>query len=271
MPRRDWRVDDTRGVTIVRSEALLRLPGVGHAFSTRVGFGSGEFDLGGHDGGDPAIEQRRRALCVAAGLEGQAPAVLRQVHGRRVVSLSEVDGDSRLCADAVVARRDECARRAPAVRVADCVPVLLADAGGACVGAVHAGWRGVAAGVVVQAVSALVQGGADPGSLVAALGPCIGPCCYRVGPEVFEALSQATGVRPEALGPDGGPPEHIDLRRAIRLQLERAGLGSGAIHAAPWCTACSDELFFSFRRARGPTGRQMGCIGWLSDAGPAAP
>lgn len=259
-----WRVDDRGGLRVVRCEALEQIPCLAHAFSTRHGNGTDRFDLGSHEDGDAAIESRRKRFCNAAGLGEQRPTILHQVHGATVLGLPDVMQASSCCeADGVVA-----ATAGPgvsAVRWADCVPLLLADRGGAAVAAVHAGWRGAAAGVVPAAVRRLREHGIRPADLRAAVGPAIGGCCYQVGDEVITAIARASGVAAERLVARGG---RLDLRRAVGLQLEREGLDPSAIHVAPWCTHCSGDLFFSYRREGAGAGRQMACIGWRNAAHP---
>lgn len=254
-----WRIDRVDGISVLRCAALLECRGVGHAFSTRQAWGGSEFDLGSHDATCKTIEVRRRALCEAAGLPGRQPATLRQVHGARVVRWDETS-EPHIAADAVTSTREDASGTAvPAVRTADCVPLLLADRDGEAVAAVHAGWRGTAARIAMNAVDALAALGVPAGRLVAALGPAIGPCCYEVGEEVLGAVARSA--------PDGSIAPRsrtLDLRLANRLQLEGAGLHPSAIHIAPWCTACHPELFFSHRRDGVHAGRQLACIGWTA-------
>jgi YfiH family protein len=135
--------------------------------------------------------------------------------------------------------------------VADCLAVAVA--GGGAVAMLHAGWRGLAAGVIDEGVRAVRElGGA--GRLEAAIGPGAGPCCYEVGEEVH-------GVFTDFL-PEGRRGDNLDLKAIARSQLLRAGVDS--IHDTELCTICSDpELFYSHRRDHGVTGRQAG-IAWLT-------
>ena len=253
-----WRIDVVDGMKVIRCDALM-LPGVGHAFSTRVGPDGEELDLGAHDSDGPEFDRRRSAFCNAAGLEGSRPTILRQIHGAAIVRLDGERSVDGLEADAVIAAVEGHGSFVPAVRWADCVGVLLCDSGARAIAAVHGGWRGIAAGVVPRSVAALQEIGVAAGSILAAIGPSIGPCCYEVSADVIDAVARAVPTQPGTLVRS---PRGLDLRRAVRLQLERAGLPPGSIHEAPWCTSCSRELFFSYRRDGGPTGRQMACIGW---------
>ncbi|MFH1723210.1 MAG: polyphenol oxidase family protein [Elusimicrobiota bacterium] len=131
------------------------------------------------------------------------------------------------------------------VFVADCLPVLLWDDTGRAVGAVHAGWRGLAAGVLQAAVDSFDGIGVAPGSLRAAVGPHIGPCCYRVGPELrplFRTGSFSTGSFSESGG------LRLDLGAEARSRLIEAGVSAGCVAVSEDCTACREEDFFSFRR-----------------------
>jgi polyphenol oxidase len=186
----------------------------------------------------------------------------RQVHSSTILHASAAGccGEG----DAVLTDRPGLAA---AVVTADCVPVLLAVRGvlGA-VAAVHAGWRGLVAGIVPAAVARLR---AEPDSLIAWLGPAIGPCCYEVGEEVasrFESNGLPAAVlRPPARRTNGVRP-HIDLWLAATLQLRAAGLQR--IHTCRVCTSC-DERLWSYRRDGPSAGRNVGFL-WR-DAGGGDP
>ncbi len=136
-----------------------------------------------------------------------------------------------------------------AVKTADCVPLLLVDPRHGAVAAVHAGWRGTAAGMAQRAVAALgAQFGSRAGDLHAAIGPAIGKCCYEVGAEVASQF----GVEGRA---------HIDLAEQLRRQLEAAGVGGQRIYIAGLCTKCRAEEFHSFRRDGAAAGRLYSFVG----------
>ena len=139
----------------------------------------------------------------------------------------------------------------PLVLVADCVPLALAAPG--AVAMVHCGWRGVAAGIVERAVTALCRL-ADAGEVSAAIGPAIGPCCYEVGPEVSDVFAR------------NGHTDALDgrmLEPAARGVLRAGALGVEDIALAGMCVSCHPDLFFSHRRDGGLTGRQAG-LAWLA-------
>ncbi|MCB9674326.1 MAG: peptidoglycan editing factor PgeF [Alphaproteobacteria bacterium] len=179
--------------------------------------------------------------------------LLDQVHGGEVVHARGATGPlaTLAAADAVVT---DVPGLLLAIRTADCVPVLFAGPG--VVGAAHAGWRGVAAGVVPNTVAALGDLGAAPDQLVAAIGPHIGVEAYEVGEEVVRGI-EASGVPRERFVLLRARP-HVDLRAAVVHQLERAGVRVvGHVHR---CTH-TDPDCFSHRRDGPITGRQASVIG----------
>ncbi len=148
-----------------------------------------------------------------------------------------------------------------AVRVADCVPILLWDPFAGAVAAVHAGWRGTAANIVGAAVRAGAALNAEPGRLYAAIGPCISGARFEVGPEVVEGL-RAAGLQDEQFGLHTGPRgrPHVDLRRANRALLVRAGVRDDRIEDVGGCTYDQPALHHSWRRDGAAAGRMRGII-----------
>jgi len=255
--RETWRIEDAGGLILIRCEPLLEAPGVAHAFSTRRADGRAEFDVGGVGAPDPEAAGRRARFLRAAGIAATCPAILKQVHGARIV-LARAEGEVQEADGGIWFRDGRSA--APSVRSADCVPILLVDREGKAAAAVHAGWRGTAASIVVRAVEHLGGGGVSPGRIVAALGPAIRPCCYKVGRDVAEAVLAATGRNLESENHRAGGIR-VDLQEANRAQLVLAGVPTDAIHAAPWCTGCRPDLFFSYRRDGAGAGRTMASVG----------
>lgn len=241
-------------------------PEVGGLMSTRRGGVSrAPFDsmnlrpagLRGDAVDEPAsIHENQRRF--ASWLEGAQPVFLDQVHGSVVVRLGRAGlarGQAHAVADASVTTERGIACT---VLVADCLPVLLAAPGGRGVAAAHAGWRGLAGGVVEAALSALCQAAdCQPGEVTAWLGACIGPTAFEVGGEVREAF----GPSAEAafrLGPVEGK-WLADLPALARQRLSEAGVGRVA--GGAWCTFSDPARFFSFRRDR-VTGRHAAAI-WI--------
>ena len=244
---------------------LLRDAGVAHAFSTRVGgisappFDSlnlgnpGTCDL---QDDDERIAENYSRLQHAAGCDACKPCRVYQVHGADVARVSPGEElDPATQADALVT---EDRSRVLSVRVADCVPVLIASLQGDRVAAVHAGWRGVIAGVVPAALRELA-GSSAHGEFVAAIGPCIGYEAFEVGQEVLAEFSRVFGPQaPCRLARSG--KGHVDLREAIRRQLLSAGLPAVRIDLSDQCTWHNREEFFSHRRDHGVTGRMAAVI-----------
>ena len=176
--------------------------------------------------GDPrlaTLHQIHSDICVAAhgrtGLLGNGDALLENAPGHMV-----------------------------AVKTADCIPILLVDAEHRAVAAVHAGWRGTAAGIVRHAVHRMGEEfGTGAAQIHAAIGPGIGKCCYEVGPEVAAQFGEAAAA-------------HIDLVEANRRQLVEAGVPDSQICAAGLCTKCGED-FHSYRRDKEQAGRMLSFIG----------
>jgi YfiH family protein len=211
-------------------------------------------NLGEHVGDAPAaVAENRRRLAVAAALPAE-PVWLTQVHGAAVANLDQ--DDPALTVDAAFTRRKE---RVCAILTADCLPILLTADSGTVVGAVHAGWRGLAAGVIEAGVAAF---GVPAPSVLAWLGPCIGPRHYEIGAEVAPALLSADGGAGAGLEKNSRGRFMADLARLARRRLER--LGITRIYGGTQCTFSEAQRYFSHRRD-GQTGRQATFI-WLRDA-----
>jgi hypothetical protein len=146
------------------------------------------------------------------------------------------------------------------VRVADCVPILLYDPVRKVAGAVHAGWRGTAAGILKKTVQVMTDRfKSEPSSVLMAVGPSIRGCCYEVDGEVAESVLAATGEG--AYSVRNGEKYYLDLASANRCQALSAGLSAAHLWIADACTRCLPEEFYSYRFAPGMLGRQAGFIG----------
>jgi polyphenol oxidase len=226
------------------------------ALSTRRGDPGGAslapyaaFNLGAHVGDDPlAVAENRQILRREAGLPAE-PKWLAQVHG---IVVADLDADAGYgAADAAITRQTG---KVCAILTADCLPILLATEAGDVVGAAHAGWRGMAAGVIGAAVHAMR---APAERLIAWLGPAIGPKHFEVGGEVREAMLKADSGAGEAFKPGAGGRFMADLPMLARRQLNQ--LGVERVYGGGECTFASADRYFSHRRD-GVTGRQATLI-----------
>ena len=231
----------------VRALATTRLGGVSLAPYASL-------NLGDHVGDRAeAVALNRGRLKEAARLPAE-PLWLRQAHGADVADADR--GTPAAAADAAVTREEG---RVLAILTADCMPVLFAADGGAAVGAAHAGWRGLAAGVLEATVRALAV---PPPRLLAWIGPCIGARRYEVGAEVRAALLADDPAAVEAFAAGSQGRYFADLAQLARRRLEK--LGVGAVHQASECTYSDANRYFSHRRD-GRCGRQAALI-WLDGA-----
>ena len=209
----------------------------------------GEFNLGDHVGDDPrAVAENRRRLKAWAGLPAE-PSWLGQVHGTTVVDLDQPGALGS--ADAAVAKRKG---RVCAILTADCLPIVLTTDLGDRVAAAHAGWRGLALGVIEATVRAM-DTRAD--RLLVWLGPAIGPRHFEVGAEVREAFVNADAKAAMAFTPNPRGRFMADLPRLARLRLEN--LGVSRIYGGGECTFARTDRYYSYRRD-GTTGRQATLI-----------
>jgi polyphenol oxidase len=295
------------GLAWLESPRLRRLPWLLHAFSTRRGGTSGPPCTGLNLGfvkwdQREAVQENRRRFQLQIGAQDFAAASVRQVHSSHSYIVTR-DGTGQLVYQpGGIAAVDQSGKNPPggdglitaeagillAIRIADCLPVLLVDPRKRVLAAVHAGWRGALSRIIEKAVGDMRRVfGSDPQQLIAALGPSIRTCCYEVGEDVVEAFhGQFVGAdrffqmiphRPEtATGPQSIPflsafppghaPEHVpaarlDLIAVAQHQLASVGVKPSNVLVADYCTACQTELFFSYRKEGGCTGRQMAVIG----------
>lgn len=241
-PHPDWIIPRWPAPANVRALITTRAGGV-----SQGSFAS--FNLGLRTGDDPQSVSANRTQLEA--LLPQPPRWLRQVHGATVVEGDFLEDVPE--ADACVARRPG---TVCGVLVADCIPVLLADRAGTTVAVAHAGWRGLAAGVVENAVGRMAVG---PQNLVAYLGPGIGPTAFEVGPDVRDAFAARDARSQAAFAPHAAGKWLADLFLLARQSLQRAGVED--IHGGGLCTHSEPGRFFSYRRD-GTTGR-MAAVIWM--------
>ena len=199
-------------------------------------------------GGD-AAKQARDRLCEALGLPSGSLSFAKQIHSADVAVAGPGQNEASGFlpdADALISNAEGAAL---AVFTADCVPILMADPESGAMAAVHAGWRGMTSGVIENALAAMKREfGTNPQGVSARLGPCVGLCCYEVGGELLERLSDSDRkhLRPRETG---GP--RLDLDACCRTRLEAAGVNPKNVFSAGVCTKCRPDLFASYRGRAG--------------------
>ncbi len=241
---REWILPDWPAPPRVRAFSTTRAGGVSAGEH-------GSLNLGLSTGDDPARVAENRAR-VRRHLPGE-PRWMRQVHGIGVADLDALAPGEVPVADAAAVSRPGVVA---AVLTADCLPVVLACADGSRVAVAHAGWRGLAAGVLEATVAAL---GGEPADALAWLGPAIGPAAFEVGPEVREAFLDADGGSAGAFVARGGGKYLADLYALARRRLACAGLAR--VHGGGRCTLTEAAEFFSYRRAK--AGGRQGTFAWI--------
>lgn len=264
---------------ILHVSPVLQRLGVPHCFTTRVGgsvgVSRGVFtSLNFGNPGDLPKEQRDPPSNIHANLVAVANAL--GVPSRPVVQVHQVHGGDVHFLDRSAMSNPELIRHDPkadaivttapvlaGIRTADCAPILLASDDGAVVGAVHAGWRGVVAGVLLRAIEVMRQHGAK--HIVASIGPCIGAKAFEVDADVatqFQACfaGDSQVVIEHARKPGSTVQKYgVELQRALRLQLEQSGVHE--FDVVDHCTYERSDLYFSHRRDKGMTGRMIALIG----------
>ena len=197
----------------------------------------------------------------AVGIHDGRIVTMRQVHGDALMEVTDTETKEVGEADGVVTRERGAYL---GVLTADCVPILLVAPERKVVAAVHAGWRGTLAGIGAKMVRLLDEKyGLAPSDIQAALGPAIGACCYEIQDDVARPLLTTWGMLAEPSLERRNGKRFLDLRRLNRNILETAGISPAAIFEVGPCTSCAAEEFFSYRRERAETGRQLSFIGWL--------
>ena len=254
------------------------LLGVPHGFSTRRGgVSAAPWDTlnlrPGCGDAQAALEENYHRFCGAVGADVTRVVLARQVHETTVRPCGEPDAGMGLwrardfeSADALVTGT---ANLPLVVFSADCGVTLLHDPVRGAVGAVHAGWRGCAGGIVEKAVREMTRlYGTDPADLRAALGPCIGPCCFETDGDVPAAMRDALGAEAEPYLTWRAPKWHVDLAGLNRQWLLRAGLSPDHIDVCGLCTACRPDLFWSHRKMGDARGVQAALIALPGEALP---
>lgn len=271
LPGNGLLFEDAGSLPVYRFEALNADPTLIHAVFTRLGGVSlppyASLNLGHSVGDDPsAVRINHNRVWRALGIHRSQTVTCHLTHSADVWVVTAADrgrvvgqGDALITADPGVFLN---------MRFADCVPLLFHDPVCRAIGLAHAGWRGAVKNVAGAVVQAMVRElGCAPERMTAVIGPAIGSCCYRVGPEVIQAMEASLGQDGTTDGASlalfsrrNGQHAHLDLWEANRRQLAAAGVG--CIVVAGLCTACHTDHFFSHRAERGHTGRFGVIIGY---------
>ena len=249
----------------LRVEQWNRYPDLLHGFLGRQGGKS----VGPYAGlnvsyrvGDDAkiVSQNVCDMKLAVGIHDGRIITMNQVHGDHIVEVKETKIKEAGEADGMVTREKDAYL---GVLTADCVPILFVAPEQRIAAAVHAGWRGTLAGIAAKTVGILrEQYGVATDGMEAALGPAIGACCYEVKEDVSRPLVVKWGKLAEIALEFREAKTFLDLRSLNRAILERAGIPSQQILSVGPCTCCAANDFFSYRRERKKTGRQISFIGW---------
>jgi YfiH family protein len=209
-----------------------------------------------------SVEGNRSLLARAFGTHVNRLLTVNQVHGADILVIDTPNPDYshflRLDCDGIITNQPGVMI---GVGVADCVPVLLFDPVKRAVAALHAGWKGTAQRICEKGVESLMTlFGSQPADILAAIGPAIGSCCYEVDAPVRAAFACSDADWSTFARPAGSDRWQLNLKEANRLQLLGRGIPESRIEVAGHCVSCSPELFFSYRRDQGETGRQFGFI-----------
>ena len=237
-----------------------------HGISTRNGgMSHGAFDslnLGLHVEDDAdAVKQNRDIFFEGLGLPKGSGVTCQQVHGDRIAVVSrEQAGRGMYDYSTSLPDVDALVTNVPRLPLmlffADCTPILLADPVTKAIGVAHGGWKGTVASIARKTVQRMVEEyGCNPHNILAGIGPAIGPCCYEVGDEVVHQFTDAFPEFIQDILTNEAGSNRLNLAKANRLQLIKAGLEDNNIDMAEVCTSCNNRQFFSYRGGKGRTGR----------------
>lgn len=250
------------------SSSLLDGQPVRHGFSTRLGGVSpapwDSLNLGISRGdSDENVRENYRRFCAAVGVAPESTVFTQQTHSENIRLVTAADAGKGLFlprdytdVDALIT---DCPGLSLVVFSADCGTILLYDPVHRAIGAVHAGWRGVAAGLAAKTALAMHDAfGTEPKDLLCALGPAIGQCCFETDDDVPAAMCQALGAEAEPFMTRRGEKWHIDLKDINVHWLRR--LGVEHIDICPHCTACRQDLYWSHRKVGNARGAQIALL-----------
>lgn len=250
-----------------------RFPQLASGFSLRGGGVSiapfAGLNVAAHVGDDPNhVRQNRNRLVKELGFAYESWTCATQIHGSDVWEVVAEDvGKGRLGQEDAISDADGLYTRLKGVLLAsfyaDCVPLYFFDPEHEVIGLAHAGWRGTVADIAGNMIRTWMDRfGSNPANIWAAIGPSIGRCCYEVDGLVASPVSALLGKKTDGvLFPSKDNKWLLDLREANRLIMIEAGIPAAHIEVTEWCTSCHADLFFSYRRDKGKTGRMASFIG----------
>lgn len=240
------------------SPLLKDISFISHLFSTRkngCSFESKELNLGLHVGDNKeAVLENRKKLCKLLNIDPERLVSGAQVHGTNIKVVTNEDlGKGAKTYDSSIENVDGLITNVPGIPLfafyADCTPIYLVDVNNKAIALLHAGWKGTVGNIVGRAVAAMTAAyGTNPGDIKACIGPRIEQCCYEVGEGVLSEI-KALNLLEEPFVKD----DYISLGKINEALLKRAGVNK--IEVSPWCTSCNNDIFFSYRKERGKTGR----------------
>ncbi|MGI6065335.1 MAG: peptidoglycan editing factor PgeF [Bacillota bacterium] len=244
---------------------------VKHGFtSRRGGVSSGHYsslNLAFHVGDNPdCVRENRNKVLSIFGYSPDRLVAGEQVHGSQVYVVTAKDaGKGGTSLDTAIAGTDALITNNPGVLLssyyADCVPLFFLDPEHKGIGLAHAGWKGTVQEIGVHTLKAMSENfGTDPGCCLAAVGPSIGPCCYQVDSHVYQRFAERFDYHQNFFKIEAEGKWKLNLQRANYEQLVRAGIRSENITVSSLCTACCQDIFFSYRKDQGKTGRQASLI-----------
>jgi YfiH family protein len=269
MSNDDFILREIQGIPYYSCRIFESLPRLRHGFSTRhdrhggtSGFKEDSLNLSDAAWDSPErVRENQRRFLSAVQLEAASLFTLNQVHSNQVHIVNDVCGLwNPVEGDALITQAENAAL---AIKVGDCLPVLIADPAHAAVAAVHSGWRGTLSGILPHTIREMRKAfNSHPSELHIAIGPGIRSCCFEVGPEVAcrfdEGFPGAHLAKPIDILPG---KFHLDLSRALEIQLDHAGVPQENCHDLGACTCCNTKDFFSYRAEGAASGRMMAVIG----------
>jgi YfiH family protein len=263
MNEQGFLLRESQNIHYYTCRAFDCIPNLRHGFSTRRGGFPHSYEnlcSMGHSSWDDSerVSENRRRFLAALDFADAPLITLHQVHSNRVHIIENAsDQWNGIEGDALATGLENVAL---SVRVADCLPVLIADPVRNAIAAVHSGWRGTLAGILLQTIKEMEKKfGSDPSSLLVAIGPGIRSCCFEVGRDVAELFAEPY---PGCCSPtDQFGKYHLDLPQILDTQLGLAGVKQEHCHDIGACTYCNPQEFFSYRAEGQSAGRMMAVIG----------